>query len=154
VLARAANVPRALVATGLFLVADLTAGTNAIVGEALQNATASQAVVERALRRGLAAVAPPGATIVLPPNASWACELPLCPDGLSPTYLFYGLTGRRYVTVDADNRAYANATAFRLTFAAGAKTADVTLARGGPVPVVARYRELPGGAWSIDRVRR
>ncbi len=140
--ARACNAPRALVALGLFLVADLTAGTNAIVGEALLKVTASQAVVERAFARGLARDAPPGATIVLPRNAAWACEVPLCPDGLSPTYLFYGLTGRRYVTVAADNRAYANATAFRLTFTAGPDAAGVMLARGGAAPIVARYREL------------
>lgn len=153
VLARATGAPRALIALGLFLLADLTAGTNAIVGAALQKATASQAVVERAFARGLARDAPPGATIVLPRDAAWACEDPLCPDGLSPTYLFYGLTGRRYVTVAADNRAYANATAFRLTFTAGRDTATVMLARGGAVPVVARYRELPSALRPFDKLR-
>jgi hypothetical protein len=150
VAARVAKVPRALVALGLFLVADLTAGTNAIVGEALHSATASQALVGRAFARGLARIAPPGATIVLPYDPSWVCENPLCPDGLAPTYFIYGLTGRRYVTVAPDDRAYANLTAFRLTYTAGPNASTVTLERAGAAPVVARYRELPGGTWSLS----
>jgi len=144
----ATNVARALVAVALFLVADLTAGTNAIVGEALQQATASQAIVARAFARGLARDVPPGATIVLPPDEIWVCEDPVCPDGLAPTYFLYGLTGRRYVTA-APGDAYAKATAFRLTYRAGREAAVVTLERGGAAPLVARYRELESGAWSV-----
>jgi hypothetical protein len=148
--ARAVKVSRALVALALFAIADLTAGTNAIAGTALRELTASQAVVERAFARGLARDVPPGATIVLPRDASWVCEDPDCPDGLAPTYLLYGLTGRRYLTVAPENRAYANVTAFRLTYATGPEAATVTLERGGAAPVVARYRERAGGAWSLS----
>lgn len=149
VAARAAKIPRALLAAALFVVADLTAGTNAIVGQALQSETASRAVVERAFARGLARDVPPGATIVLPSDLPWVCEDPLCPDGLSPRYLIYGLTGRRYTTVAPQDAAYANVTAFRLTYAAEPAAVRVVLERRGAAPSAALYTEAASGTWSL-----
>jgi hypothetical protein len=148
---RAARLPRALVALGLFLIADLTSGTNAIVGEALHTETTSRAVVERAFARGLARDVPPGATIVLPSDLSWVCEDPLCPDGLTPAYLIYGATGRRYATAAPEDRAYAGASAFRLRYAAVPGAETVTLERGGAAASSARYRETASGAWTLAR---
>jgi hypothetical protein len=144
---RATRAPRALVALVLFAIADLTSGTNAIVGEAVSAETASRGVVARAFARGLARGVPAGATIVLP-SLPWVCEDPLCPDGLSPAYLLYGLTGRRYATV-APGDAYALPTAFRLGYASDPRAATVTLERDGAAPFRARYRETSSGAWSL-----
>jgi hypothetical protein len=153
-LVRAVRMPLAVAALALFVAADLTAGSNAIVGEALGTETASRGVVERAFARGLGRDVPPGATIVLP-NLPWVCEEPLCPDGLRPGFLLYGLTGKRYTTVAPDDPAYANVTAFRLTYSAAARdAATVALARGGAAPSDVRYREFRNGAWSLSRGER
>jgi hypothetical protein len=149
---RAIRMPTVPAALALFVVADLTAGTNAIVGEALGTETASLGVVERAFQRGLARDAPPGATIVLPRTLPWVCENPLCPDGLSPDYLLFGLTGRRYSTVAPDEIAYANITAFRLTYATNGKLARVELDRGGGAPSKASYEEHSSGTWSLQSI--